>query len=122
MIEKKYPEVARKSLDGDMSMPAGSNTTTPPNDGSMKKFPSFEGKDLNGNTVKSDKLFSGNAVTVVNFWFTTCNPCVEELADLEALNKQLAKKGGAVVGINSFTLDGDKTAISDAKNILAKKV
>lgn len=46
---------------------------------------------------------------------------MEELADLEALNKQLAKKGGAVVGINSFTLDGDKTAISDAKNILAKK-
>ena len=41
--------------------------------------------------------------------------------DLEALNKQLAEKGGAVVGINSFTLDGDKTAISDAKNILAKK-
>lgn len=47
--------------------------------------------------------------------------CVEELADLEALNKQLAKKGGAVFGINSFTLDGDKTAISDAKNILAKR-
>lgn len=65
--------------------------------------------------------FCKNNVTVVNFWFTICNPCVEELADLEALNKQLAKKGGAVVGINSFTLDGDKTAISDAKNILAKK-
>ena len=121
MIEKKYPEVARKSLDGDMSVPAGSNTTTPPNDGSMKKFPSFEGKDLNGNTVKSDKLFSGNAVTVVNFWFTTCSPCVGELADLEALNKKLAEKGGAVVGINSFTLDGDKTAINDAKDILTKK-
>lgn len=60
-------------------------------------------------------------VDIVNFWFTTCSPCVGELADLEALNKELAEKGGAVVGINSFTLDGDKTAISDAKNILAKK-
>ena len=85
------------------------------------KFPTFDGKDLDGNEVNSSTLFAKNTVTVVNFWFTTCNPCVEELADLEALNKQLAEKGGAVVGINSFTLDGDKTAISDAKNILAKK-
>ena len=121
MIEKKYPEVARKSLDGDMSVPAGSNTTTPPNDGSMKKFPSFEGKDLNGNTVKSDKLFSGNAVTVVNFWFTTCNPCVGELAELDALNKKLAEKGGALIGVNTFTLDGDEAAISEAKDVLMKK-
>lgn len=85
------------------------------------KFPSFQGKDLNGNDVDSSKLFAGNSVTVVNFWFTTCNPCVGELADLEALNKDLAAKGGAVVGINSFTLDGDKTAIAEAKDILAKK-
>ena len=121
MIEKKYPEVARKSLDGDMSVPAGSNTTTPPNDGSMKKFPSFEGKDLNGNTVKSDKLFSGNAVTVVNFWFTTCNPCVGELAELDALNKKLAEKGGTLIGVNTFTLGGDEAAISEAKDVLMKK-
>ncbi len=85
------------------------------------KFPSFEGKDLDGNEVKSSTLFAGNTVTVVNFWFTTCSPCVGELADLEALNKKLAKKGGAVVGINSFTLDGGKTAINDAKDILTKK-
>ena len=104
-----------------VSMPAGSNTTTPPNDGSMKKFPSFEGKDLNGNTVKSDKLFSGNAVTVVNFWFTTCNPCVGELAELDALNKKLAEKGGTLIGVNTFTLGGDEAAISEAKDVLMKK-
>ena len=34
---------------------------------------------------------------------------------------QLAEKGGAVVGVNTFTLDGDKTAISEAKEILEKK-
>ena len=73
-LEEKYPEIMQKSMDGDMSMPAGSDTSTPPDDGSMQKFPAFEGKDLDGNTVKSDELFSGNAVTVVNFWFTTCNP------------------------------------------------
>ena len=72
-LEEKYPEIMQKSMDGDMSMPAGSDTSTPPDDGSVQKFPAFEGKDLDGNTVKSDELFSANAVTVVNFWFTTCS-------------------------------------------------
>ena len=120
-LEEKYPEIMQKSMDGDMSMPAGSDTSTPPDDGSMQKFPAFEGKDLDGNTVKSDELFSGNAVTVVNFWFTTCNPCVGELSELDALNKELAKKGGALIGVNTFTLDGDEAAISEAKDVLAKK-
>ena len=120
-LEEKYPEIVQKSMDGDMSMPAGSDTSTPPDDGSMQKFPAFEGKDLNGNTVKSDELFSGNAVTVVNFWFTTCNPCVGELAELDALNKELAEKGGSLIGVNTFTLDGDEAAISEAKDVLAKK-
>ena len=120
-LEEKYPEIMQKSMDGDMSMPAGSDTSTPPDDGSMQKFPAFEGKDLDGNRVKSDELFSGNAVTVVNFWFTTCNPCVGELSELDALNKELAKKGGALIGVNIFTLDGDEAAISEAKDVLAKK-
>ena len=120
-LEEKYPEIMQKSMDGDMSMPAGSDTSTPPDDGSMQKFPAFEGKDLDGNEVKSDELFSANAVTVVNFWFTTCNPCVGELAELDALNKELAEKGGSLIGVNTFTLDGDEAAISEAKDVLAKK-
>ena len=120
-LEEKYPEIVQQSMDGDMSIPAGSDTSNPPDDGSMQKFPTFEGKDLDGNTVKSDELFSANAVTVVNFWFTTCSPCVGELGDLDALNKELADKGGALIGVNAFTLDGDETAIADAKDVLAKK-
>ena len=119
-LEEKYPEIMQKSMDGDMSMPAGSDTSTPPDDGSMQKFPAFEGKDLDGNTVKSDELFSGNTVTVVNFWFTTCGPCVGELGDLDALNKELSGKGGALIGINAFTLDGNEAAISDAKDVLTQ--
>ena len=121
LIEEKYPEVAQQSTDDAMSVPAGSDMTTPLDDGSMQKFPAFEGKDLDGNPVKSDELFSGNAVTVVNFWFTTCNPCVGELSELDALNKELAKKGSALIGVNTFTLDGDEAAISEAKDVLAKK-
>ena len=129
-LEEKYPEIMQKSMDGDMSMPAGDDMSMPSDQsgadkmaeqGSMQKFPAFEGKDLDGNTVKSDELFSGNAVTVVNFWFTTCNPCVGELAELDALNKELAEKGGSLIGVNTFTLDGDEAAISEAKDVLAKK-
>ena len=121
MLEEKYPEIMQESIDGDMSVPAGSDMSMAPDDGSMQKFPAFEGKDLDGNPVKSDELFSANAVTVVNFWFTTCNPCVGELAELDALNKELAEKGGALIGVNSFTLDGDETAIAEAKDVLEKK-
>ena len=107
---------------------SGSTGNTPDNggtgnttdDSSLPKFPAFEGKDLDGNTVKSRDLFSGKAVTVVNFWFTTCGPCVGELGDLDALNKELSGKGGALIGINAFTLDGNEAAISEAKDVLTQ--
>ena len=137
-LEEKYPEIMQKSLDSDMNMPADKDMDTMPDggskdnktdsgstgnktdDSSLPKFPAFEGKDLDGNTVKSSDLFSGKAVTVVNFWFTTCGPCVGELGDLDALNKELSGKGGALIGINAFTLDGNEAAISDAKDVLTQ--
>ena len=143
MLEEKYPEVAQKYLDsamnmeadsddpdGGMSMPADSNgdgndssdniTETTSDDSNAQKFPGFEGKDLNGNEVKSSELFAGNAVTVVNFWFTTCGPCVGELSELDALNKELEGKGGALIGVNAFTLDGNENEIAEAKDVLSK--
>lgn len=104
-LEKQHPEILNEGTDAN---------------GDVQKFPSFEGKDLDGNEVKSDELFSANAVTVVNFWFTTCGPCVGELGDLDALNKELSGKGGALIGINAFTLDGNEAAISDAKDVLTQ--
>lgn len=119
VLERKFPDCGKKPSEGDMSVPAENGK--PKANSDLMKFPSFEGKDLDGNEAKSSALFAGNTVTVVNFWFTTCSPCVGELSDLEALNKSLSEKGGEVVGINSFTLDGDKTAISEAKDVLTKK-
>ena len=146
-LEEKYPEIMQKSLDSDMNMPAdkdmdmmpdsgstdnktdsgntgnktdSGSTGSKTDDSSLPKFPAFEGKDLDGNTVKSSDLFSGKAVTVVNFWFTTCGPCVGELGDLDALNKELSGKGGALIGINAFTLDGNEAAISEAKDVLTQ--
>ena len=130
-LESKYPDVAQAAMgggnnmsvpaDGSMDITTGGNINMPAEKSNMNKFPSFVGKDLDGNDVKSDDIFSANAVTVVNFWFTTCSPCVGELSELDALNKELAEKGGKLIGVNSFTLDGNQTAISEAKEVLAKK-
>ena len=83
-------------------------------------FPSFEGKDLDGNAVDSS-LFADNAFTVVNFWFSGCKPCVAELGDLDKLNQTVKAQGGEVIGINTETLDDNADAIATAKQILQTK-
>ena len=137
-LEEKYPDCATQPDDsasagvagesvsaGSAGMTGGSANTAGGNAGtagdSAEAFPSFEGQDLDGNPVDSATLFSNNAVPVVNFWFTTCKPCVGELPDLEALHQELAKKGGAVIGINAFTLDSNAKEIEDAKSILEQQ-
>ena len=89
-------------------------------DDSSMKFPSFEGMDLEGNLVTSE-LFKENSVTVVNFWFSSCAPCIAELSELNALNEELKLKGGAVIGINADTIGGDESMIMEARSILEKK-
>ena len=89
-------------------------------DDSSEKFPAFEGTDLEGNPVTSE-LFKENSVTVVNFWFSACAPCIAELGELNELNEELKLKGGAVIGINADTIGGDKSMIMEARQILEKK-
>ena len=89
-------------------------------DSDMQSFPAFTGSDLDGGSVSSD-IFAENSVTVVNFWFSSCAPCVGELPELNALNEDLMEKGGAVIGINTDTLGGSSDSISEAKKILEKQ-
>ena len=70
---------------------------------SAKSFPAFTGKDFDGNAV-DESLFTNNSVTLVNFWFNGCSPCVGELPALQSCMIP-CRKGGAVVGINVETLD-----------------
>lgn len=118
-LEKEFPGCGSTPGEGESVDASTAGMTNAKSEAT--KFPSFKGKDLDGNDVNSDELFSNNKVTVMNFWFTTCKPCVGELSDLEELNKELAAKGGQVVGVNSFTLDGDKGEVADAKDVLSKK-
>ena len=90
------------------------------NETDMQEFPSFTGLDLDGNSVNSD-IFSEHSVTVVNFWFSSCSPCIGELSELDSLDQELKGKGGAVIGINTATLNGDNSMIEEAKKILMQQ-
>ena len=83
----------------------------------VSPFKNFSGKDYDGNSV-DESLFSKNAVTVVNFWFTGCKPCVAELSKLNELNDAIKEMGGEVIGINTETFDENKSAIKEAASIL----
>ena len=124
-LEERYPDCNTQADDSASTGAAGDSVSAAAagmtSDSSADAFPSFEGQDLDGNPVDSATLFSNNAVTVVNFWFTTCKPCVGELPDLEALHQELAKKGGAVIGINAFTLDGSTKDTNEAKSVLEQQ-
>ena len=80
-------------------------------------FSNISGRDFDGNDV-DESLFSKNAVTVMNFWFTGCKPCVAELSKLNELNDAIKSMGGEVVGVNTDTFDGKESTIKEAKKIL----
>ena len=97
---------------------AASDTTGQENNTeNVSPFKSFSGMDFDGNSV-DESLFSENAVTVLNFWFTGCKPCVAELPKLNELNDAIKSMGGEVVGINTETFDGNEAAIQEASTIL----
>ena len=111
-IEEEIAKLEKESAASESSDNASSKS-----DESTGVFKGFKGKDLDGNDV-DDSLFAKNKVTVVNFWFSGCKPCVGELSKLNELNEKLKEMGGEVVGINTDTLDNNEAGIKEAKEIL----
>lgn len=108
-------EIAK--LEKEIAASDSSDSSSSKSDESTGVFKGFKGKDLDGNDV-DDSLFAKNKVTVVNFWFSGCKPCVGELSKLNELNEKLKEMGGEVVGINTDTLDNNEAGIKEAKEIL----
>lgn len=86
----------------------------------LKLFPEFKSKDFDGNEVTKD-IFKDKKLTLVNFWFNGCAPCVGEIPHLEKLNKEIEKMGGQVIGINTEAQVGNDDVIKEAKKILKKQ-
>ena len=118
-ILKSDAEQIRKIEDEIAALPTDSGDELT-NAAADSSFPQFEGNDLDGNKVDSG-IFAENAVTVVNFWFNECKPCVEELSEMNALNDRIKEQGGEVIGVNVGTLDGNEENIATAKQILETK-
>ena len=51
-------------------------------------MPEFSTTDMDGNKVTND-TFADYDLTVVNFWATYCNPCIDELPELAEWKKEL---------------------------------
>lgn len=64
-------------------------------------MPAFEAYDLNGAAVGAREL--AGRVAVLNFWFTTCLPCLVEIPQLNALMREL---DDSPVTFTAFALDG----------------
>ena len=111
-IEEDIAKLEKEIAASDSSSSSSSNSAE-----STGVFHGFKGKDLDGNDV-DESLFAKNKVTVVNFWFSGCKPCVEELSKLNELNEKIKEMGGEVVGINTDTLDDNQDGIKEAKEIL----
>ncbi len=111
-IEEEITKLEKEIAASDSSSSSSSDSAE-----STGVFHGFKGKDLDGNDV-DESLFAQNKVTVVNFWFSGCKPCVEELSKLNELNDKIKEMGGEVVGINTDTLDDNQDGIKEAKEIL----
>ena len=109
-IEDQIAALENSTAPDDTAATGSSSDTASP-------FSNFSGTDYDGNTADGS-LFAQNAVTVVNFWFTGCKPCVAELSKLNELNETLKSMGGEVIGINTETFDGNEDAIKEAKAVL----
>ena len=71
-----------------------------PLDGAAEAFAS---EDMNGKPFGAED-FAKYDLTLVNIWFTGCNPCIEEMPDLQALYEALPEN----VNLITICLDGEK--------------
>ena len=107
-------DIAEKLLSNDSYV---SSVDTAASSDDSDAFKNISGTDLDGNEI-DQSLISDSTVTVLNFWFSGCKPCVAELSKLNELNETISSKGGQVIGVNVNTFDGNDSAIEEAKGIL----
>ena len=105
------PEAKTSGIPADLeeasskSSPAGQEETAP-------IFITFEGTDLNGNTV-SQAIFSQSKLTMVNVWATYCNPCLTEMPGLGELAAEYDKAEFQIIGIVSDVIEGNDQSLAE---------
>ena len=88
---------------------AGSGLSSAPSAGSV----TFEGTDLEGNTLSSD-ILSQSKLTMVNVWATYCNPCLREMPALGELAADYDGSELQIIGIVSDVLEGEDQSTAES--------
>lgn len=73
----------------------------------------FEGTDLEGNTVSQD-IFTQSKLTMVNVWATYCNPCLQEMPGLGELASEYDKSEFQIIGIVSDVSEGEDQTLVES--------
>ena len=73
----------------------------------------FEGTDLEGNTVSQD-VFSQSKLTMVNVWATYCNPCLNEMPGLGELAAEYEQSQFQIIGIVSDVKEGEDQTLVES--------
>lgn len=84
----------------------------------------FNAQVVNGGTAGSE-IFADYELTMVNLWTTTCNYCIMEMPDLEAIRAEMQAKGVKfnIVGICLDVNQGgsvDEKKLDKVKTIISK--
>ena len=83
------------------------------------KFAEFTTNDIDGNEV-TESIFANKDLTVVNIWGTFCGPCINEMPELGAWEKELPDNVQIVGLIVDISSTGNETQIAAAKQITEK--
>ncbi len=75
----------------------------------------FNAQVVGGDTAGSE-IFADYDLTMVNLWTTTCNYCIQEMPDLEAIRTEIQKKG-IKFNIVGMCLDVNKGGSVDNKKL-----
>ncbi len=86
---------------------------TPSEEESSAIFVTFEGTDLEGNTVSED-VFTQSKLTMVNVWATYCNPCLREMPGLGELAAEYDGSEFQIIGIVSDVREGEDQALVES--------
>lgn len=69
-----------------------------------EEFPFMDLLDMNETRVTT-KEFARNKYTLIDFWYSSCSPCIGQFPDLKNLYVKNAEKGFNIIGIST---DGRK--------------
>ena len=94
------------------SQPSASGSSSSEEDPSPI-FITFEGTDLEGNTV-TQEVFTQSKLTMVNVWATYCNPCLREMPGLGELAAEYDKEEFQIIGIVSDVWEGEDQTLVES--------